>query len=386
MRLLFGALLALALGVGVILLAQQDPGYISLHYRGWLVETSLSVFLLVLLVGFVLFYIALRLLWRLWDLPASLLRLYRRYRRTRAQKLSNTGLIALAEGNWRRAEKRLSRAAADSDTPLINYLGAARAAQKQQAEGRRDRYLAQAYRSMPEAKLAIGLTQADLQLSQGQLEQALASLRELSRIAPRHVYVLYLLKKLYEKLQSWDDLAQLLPALRRHHVLEGEALTQFEQQLYQRLLESAQDITTLHARWQDTPKAWRQHAEVLHHYISRLFALGEQAEAEGELQPFLKKHFDAPLVRLYGQLQGGDATARLHLLEQWLKSHPQHPELLLAAARQSLQSELWGKARSYLEASLGMDERRETRRELAELMIKLGEQEQALALYRELSA
>ena len=382
MRFLFAALLALALGTGLTLMAQQDPGHVLLRYQGWSVETSLSLFLLGLVLCFGLFYLALRLLWGVWHMPVVLGRWQRQRRLLRAHRLTNSGLIALAEGNWQRAEKRLGRAAKRSDTPLINYLGAARAAQKLGAESRRDDYLAQASRSMPEAKLAIGLTQADLQLSQGQLEQALASLRELSRIAPRHVYVLHLLKKLYERLQSWEDLEQLLPLLRRHHVLQGEALAQFEQRLCLHLLGSAKNTEQLQQRWENCPKALRQQPILLQPYVQQLLHFSADDEAENQLQQFLRKHFDAGLIRLYGQQQSGDANAQLATLEHWLKEYPQHAELLLAAGRLSLRNQLWGKARSYLEASMGLDDRAETRRELAELLLRLDEREQALELYR----
>ncbi|MBE0509809.1 MAG: heme biosynthesis protein HemY [Chromatiales bacterium] len=383
MKFLFAALLALTLGVSLTLLAQRDPGYVLFSYLGWTVETSLTVYLLLQILAFALFYFGLRLLWLLWHLPSSLSRWRERRRVLRAHRLTNRGLIALAEGHWSQAERRLSRAASRSDTPLINYLGAARAAQKQGEEGRRDAYLAQAYQSMPEAKLAIGLTQAELQLAQGQLEQALASLRELRRVAPRHVHVLYLLKKLYEKLQSWQDLHQLLPELRRHHVLEGEALAQFEQNLYHQLLDQAKQLESLQHCWQELPKARKQQADFVAHYAQRLVELGEGAQAEQLLRGYLSKRYDADLAARYAQLDGAQVAPRLALLEPWLEQHPADPVLLLALARLALRNQLWGKARSYLEASLAIEAGAEARHALAELLIQLGEKDQALAVYRQ---
>ncbi len=383
MRFLFAALLALTAGVGLTLLAQQDPGYVLLSYRAWSVESSLTVLLVALLMAFILLHLALRLLWGLWHLPLSLLQWRRDWRQRRAHRLTNRGLIALAEGHWEQAEKALAKAADASEMPLINYLGAARAAQKLDRAQSRDRYLAQAYQSMPEAKLAVGLTQADLQLAQGELEQALASLRELRRLAPRHLYVLHLLKKLYERLQSWEDLRQLLPELRRHHVLEGEALIAFELKLYRQLLLQANDLNGLQGCWKGAPKGLRQEPELLRHYAALLMEQGAGAEANALLEEQLKKHYHPALARLYGALDYGDPNQRLAFLERWLQDHGEDPELLLAVGRLSLRDKLWGKARNYLEASLGREARQETRRELAELLIHLGEKEQALTLYRQ---
>ena len=384
MRFLFLALLALAIGTSLALLAQHDPGYVLLSYHGWSAESSLVLFLLLLLLLFSLFYLLLRLLWGAWRLPHTLACWLGRLRLSRAHHQTHHGLIALAEGNWRKAEQQLSRAATRSDTPLINYLGAARAAQKLGATQRRDLYLLQAHQSMPKERLAIGLTQTELQLSQGQLEQALASLRELHQHAPHHAYVLYLLKKLYEKLQSWDDLYRLLPELRRQQVLAEAEYQAFEQQLCLRLLDSARDVDELRRRWKSFAKRQQQQAELLHHYTEALLRLGTTEELEPLLSHYLDRDYAPALAHRYALLESRtEPAARLQRLEHWLKAHPRDPVLLLAVGRLALHNQLWGKARSYLEASLALEECAETRHELAELLIRLGEKERALELYRQ---
>lgn len=383
MRLVFIALLVLGATIGFTLIAQQDPGYVLINYSGWSIESSFSVFLLVAVVGFVAFHIALRLLSGTWHLPGRLA-YWRRHRRAiRSRRNTNQGLIALAEGNWSRAEKKLSNAAADSETPLINYLGAARAAQKQGAEQRRDEYLSDAYQSMPDAELAVGLTQADVQLSQGQAEQALATLRHLRSIAPKHVYVLYLLKKLYEKLQSWDELYALLPELQKHAVLEAEELEELEQRIHRHRLTRSSNTEELHNHWEAVPKKLRHNAVMVHDYAVCLLRLGAEEEAEATLAGFLKKQWDPQVIRLYGQVRGSDLNRQLANAEHWLGEHEHHPELLLALGRLCLHNQLWGKARSYLEASLGMDPRAETCCELGNLLQQLDEKEAAADYFRQ---
>mgnify|MGYP000727120986 CR=1 FL=1 len=57
------------------------------------------------------------------------------------------------------------------------------------------------------------MTQAELQLADQQLEQALATLKHLRSVAPKHTYVLRLLRRLYEQLGDyletldWDKTA-----------------------------------------------------------------------------------------------------------------------------------------------------------------------------------
>jgi len=384
MRFLFTALLVLGVTIGFTLLAQRDPGYVLINYAGWSVESSLSLFLLSLTIAFAVFYLAIRLLSGTWHLPKRLAYWQRQRRSIRSRLRTNRGLIALAEGNWARAERLLSRAAKASDTPLINYLGAARAAQKQDSELRRDQYLSQAYQSMPEAELAVGLTQADVQLSKGQTEQALATLRHLRSIAPKHAYVLYLLEKLYVKLQSWDDLNDLLPELRRYHVLETEELAALEIQIHLMRLEAPwESVERLQQCWHEMPKALHHSPQLIQSYAGQLKRLGAEEEAEKVLSGYLKKEWEPQLIRLYGQVKGANLNQQLNIAEHWLKEHEHHPELLLACGRLCLHDKLWGKARSYLEASLGMDARAETCCELGNLLHQLGEKEKASAYFRQ---
>ncbi len=384
MKLLLATLAVLGIAISLTLFAQRDPGYVQISYADWSAESSLSLFVLALIIGFFLFHISLRLLTGTWHLPRRL-RYWKRHRRTlRSQRRTNHGLIALAEGNWSRAERLLSRAAKTSDTPLINYLGAARAAQKQGAEQLRDQYLSDAYQSMPEAELAVGLTQVEVQLSQGQTEQALASLRHLRTIAPRHGYVLYLLKKLYEKLESWDDLYELLPELRRHHVLDSKEYEALEKRLHRvRLASASGTVESLQQYWEEIPKTLRHQPDMIHDYATQLKRLGTEDKAEEELRDYLKKTWDPQLIRLFGLVRGADLDQQLATAEQWLKQHDSHPELLLACARISLYNKLWGKARSYLEASLGAEERAETCRELGNLLQQMGETERAAAYFQQ---
>jgi HemY protein len=382
MRFLFYALLVLGAVIGFTLVAQRDPGYVLINYAGWSVESSFSVLLLVLVVSLFAFHFTLRLLSGTLHLPQRMAYWHRHRRAIRSRRLTNQGLIALAEGSWSRAEKKLSRAATHSDTPLINYLGAARAAQKQGEEQRRDDYLSQAYQSMPDAELAVGLTQADVQLSQGQAEQALATLRHLRSIAPKHVYVLYLLKKLYEHLQSWDELHQLLPELHKYHVLEEKEYNALEHHIFTMLLHRSDTLDTLNEVWQQLPKRLHQDAALLHEYAQKQQQLGAEEQAEATLYEFLKKHWDPDLIRLYGMLRGSDSNRQLATAEHWLQEHEHHPELLLTLGRLSLHNQLWGKARSYLEASMGMDPRPETCCELGNLLYQLGEKEKATEYYR----
>ncbi|MEN8169251.1 MAG: heme biosynthesis protein HemY [Pseudomonadota bacterium] len=383
MKLLFTTLLVLGATVGFTLLAQQDPGYVLINYSGWSIESSLSLFLLTISIAFFVFYLLMRLLFGTLHIPARIA-YWRRHRSAlRARSATNRGLLALAEGSWPRAERFLSHHAGNSETPLLNYLGAARAAQKQGADGRRDLYLSQAIKSMPDAELAVGLTQAEVQLSSDQAEHALATLRHLRTIAPKHAYVLHLLRKIYERLESWDDLLELIPELVRQNIIKSKEADTLKHRVYHhRLLLAGGRLDTLQNCWNQIPKALHDSSDLLHDYAQLLIELGAHSSAEQYLQKFLKKQWAPALIRLYGQVKGDNPAQQLSTAEKWLKEYEHHPEQLLAVARICFHNKLWGKGRSYLEASIGFEPRAESYCELGQLLDQLGEKEKAGECYR----
>jgi len=214
--------LFLLLGAAVAVMIQQDNGYVLLSYDVWTVEMSLALLALILVVGFGVLYFLIRFLVRTWLLPKQVKEWNQRRGIRLSQRSLTRGLLEMSEGNWAVGEKFLTKYAEQSETPLLNYLAAARAAQLQGEHERRDSYIKLAHEHMPSADVAVSLTQAELQLADRQLEQALATLKHLRSVAPKHTYVLRLLSRLYEQLGDWEQLHALLPELRKRKVASKE--------------------------------------------------------------------------------------------------------------------------------------------------------------------
>lgn len=385
MRLLLGILAVLFAAAALSLLLMEDPGYLLVGYGQWTLETSVAVAVIVLVVGFLTLYYLLRTAANVRSMPRRFQRWRQLKRGERARRLLSQGLVELAEGNWAAAEKHLLRHVEDSDTKLLNYLGAARAAQQRGDSERRDVYLQQAHHSMPEADVAVGLTQADLQLAQGQLEQALATATHLKQVAPRHGHVLKLLAKLYRELRDWERLYELLPELRKREVLDERQLRRLEREVCGHRLDNAareRDARRLQAVWKAMPRELYSDTDLLTNYSHHLMELGEGAVAERLVADALSEQWDNRLVTLFGQIQSADPARQLALAEGWLKEHPQEAPLLYALARLALRNRLWGKARIYLESSIGAGATVEAYSDLGALLEQMGDRDGAMENYR----
>lgn len=374
---LIGALIGVAVSI--------DSGYVLLSVGLYTVEMSLALLALLAAGAFVALYFGIRSVICATHIPRDLKQWNHKRTAQRAQQAMTRGLLEMSEGDWVRAEKRLVKYAERSETPLLNYLAAARAAQLQGEHERRDTYIRLAHEHMPSANVAVSLTQAELQLADHQLEQALATLKHLRSIAPKHTYVLRLLRRLYEQLGDWENLRDLIPELRKRKVETAEELATLELKTHRALLEQAfllTEPTRLYVAWDNVPKALRLNPQIASDYAGYLQERGKDDDADQLIRDALKKGWNTSLIEVYGHLEVKEPGKKLSLMEKHLDQHPDDPALLLTLGRLSLRSQLWGKARAYFEACIGANGPVEAYRELGRLLEHMHEDGIALEIYR----
>ena len=358
MRLLILILLVLIAGVWLALHSFGDTNYVVIGVGQRVVQTSLTVFMGLLVVTFVPLYLAVRTLFALWRSPRRF-NSWRRDRKDRnAQSTLNKGFTFLIEGRWRAAEKELVRAVDAGANPLLGYIAAARAAQALGASERRDDYLRHATDVQPASSVAVGLTQAELHIDEQQREQALATLLQLRAQTPNHERILALLRSLFEELRDWKNLLELLPALKSRKVLSLAEAAQLERRAFGGLLvqsAASEESAELDTRWNTLPKHTQNHPSLLGLYTELKLRRGDAADCEPLLRAALNKEWHAGLIRLYGLVPGKNTAERLKRAEGWLQTRQDDALLLECLGRLCVKSRLWGKARSYLDASLALD-------------------------------
>lgn len=377
-----GLLLVLIISVCLGLLMANDSGLAFFSYRQWSVEMPLWFAVLSLLVLLFVFY----LIWSVIhgvDTIFYRLRHWLRWRR-KAQSYSKTnrGLIELIEGNWRKSEKLLKAGIAQSEAPLINYLALAKAAHKQAAYERQETYLHCAQDVAGDGEIAVGLTQAQFQIEQNQFEQALATLTELQMKSPKHPLVLKLLERVYVHLGDWQNVLKLLPAMYKSKAISHEQLFLLEQKTYTELFKATanypEGLAALRAVWNSMPRRLKKDPQLLGYYGQQLIRYpGEMAEAIELFNKSLRKSWNPDLIRIYGLLHTQDTVDQLVHAERWLTLYPNQPLLLLTLARLSMRCQLWGKARSYFEESLKLEESAVAYFEYGKLLEQLGEKSTA---------
>ncbi len=381
MKWLVMGIVALVASVTVALVALPDPGYVLIGYGNTSMETSLLVFVVLLVIA----YLAVRFIAGVVHLPGHVHRRGRQRKQKRLQHLYNQAVIEFTDGRIEKAERHLFRLTSFGEAPLNVFLSAAQAANRLNADTRRDTSLRRAIQHYPDAEIPVALVAAELQLARGQLDQARTTLNALQAAAPHNTQVLRLVTQLLLKLEAWNELEDLLPELKQRKVFDAEQWQQLAVRVYRRRLHKdadAHDVQALTNDWRRLPPSVQVEAELVAVYTGQLVRLNAPAQAERVLAQQIKKTWDPRLVYLYGDVSADDTKAQQNVAERWLDAHPEDPVLLLTLGKISLRNELWGKAQHYFEESIRWHATSEAYRLLGSLLDQLDEPERAAECYR----
>ncbi|HIO97762.1 MAG TPA: heme biosynthesis protein HemY [Leucothrix sp.] len=359
---------------------------VSVKWGDWgnITLTSTTV-----LIGAVLGFLAL---YTVIALLRTIFGLRKRIQNYKQAKLSNKaseeltqGLIHFTEGHWEQSEKTLMNTVKHSEAPLLNYLAAARSAHIQGYTERRDAYLKTATDLGEDAQTAVSVSQAEMQFSCGQIEQARATLINQLEATPKHPYANKLLAKVYYKQEDWNNLFALLPDLNKEDLQRNNLFEKYEESALSGVfhtLAHKKDLSQLQALWKKLPTEIKNKPQSLLLYCEALANAGDDSGSNKLLIVSLNKNWDESLAERYGLIEHPALGSAIKQGEKWLADHPRSPMLLLALARINRQYQLWGKSKSYYNTSLNFSPSVSVYLELAELLDELNEDENAQTCYK----
>ena len=297
--------------------ASGNKGYVLISLGNYTVESSVTsaVILAVLFYGALL--IVEWVLARLFGLRRKTQGWFGSRRRRKANLQTVNATLAMAEGHYNQAEKLLIKGADNSDTPLLNYLSAARVAQARGDDVRRDHYLQKAQEENPKAELALTLIQTQLQIEQGQYDSALGRLESIYALNPRHPMVLDQLRQVHLAREDWAALIDLIPVLHKVGKLTPKQEEDLLQQAWRGRLDAASGaLETLRPIWQELPRKLRQDPDLLAAYGDRLRQLGADNEAAELWLDALRKQVSPQLLARLPKLKLDSYQPMLTLLQK----------------------------------------------------------------------
>jgi HemY protein len=388
MRALLWLLAVFAAAAALAVAARFDQGYVQIVYAQWRIELSLLLAIVIVLGTFAALYALLRLARHTLALPAYV-RAYRaRRRREKAQEALANALQAWLEGRYVRAEKEAARAYEGGVAAGVAAVIAARAAHELGAPERRAQWLERA--DAAGAQSAALISRAVMALADRDYARAREPLRSLQDSGARHIATLRLLMRAERGMRNWEEVLRLTAQLTKRDAIAPALAEDFRGQAHVELLgQAAGDRARFEERWSRIPSRERANPRVAAAAARHARALGLAPLAREALEQGLAADWDATLASLYGELprlepaaRVAEARVRIERAERWLLERSQDAPLLAALGRLCAEAELWGKAQSYLEASLAFGETRDTHLALARLHERFSRSADAQRHYR----
>ncbi len=367
--LFFSLLLITAIAASLVYL----PGQAVFTVAGQTVEMNLLLFIL-------LSYLVISLIKALLQAPGKLRAVSRQRRSQQEKRLLNEGMRCLLTGDWKRAERLLSKGAQLCDRPLLYHLGAAEAAYRQDPKRCR-KHMDAAMHSEPEAELSTAILRSRMYQSEGEIGKAIECLQPLPRRYPKNRLLDERLLELKLEQRDWEGVLEQLERLR----LPAQKSYELKAQAFEHLLFTAnpsQKPDDVERIWQRVPAKLKRDARTIKSYTISCLRGSLGSSCEPMLKKALKRRYDPELALLYGMVPSRKPAQQLRFMEQMLEKQPQEPMLLLAAGLLSARMQLWGKARSYLESSQKLAPRAETCRAIATLLERQGNHAEAARNYR----
>lgn len=386
-------LLVLLVGAGLGTLINVDPGYVLLAWG----DTSIEMSIWVLMLGIVLVYIAMSLSLRFiiaLNLPFRVLGNWQETSRIKRMQLQTRhGLLALADGQNMRAEKKFAELAPTTSQPIVVLPALATAMGRQGKIDEAGQVLNKLVAEFPGTQQLVHLKLAEISLYQGNDEKALNALQSLHLLNPQHAEANQLLLDLLQRQQMWPELISLLLVVGSCNQLSEEQLAQQQQLAYGRAFSAShrQDgsavkssLDQLQALWNKAPKSITNHGPSIISYAKAMARIeGDSAiMTEIFIEQTLKLLWLDELVLEYAHLPLTDLQKSLTKAEAWQANAKDSAALQLTLGRLCRRLELWGKAQDYLQASITLQASKEAHAEMARLQHKMGHVDVAIEHYR----
>lgn len=375
-------LLALAvLAVAIALAGRHGSGYVVFVVPPYRIETSVMMFFIIALASFGVAYALIRLGIATYGLPRHLKQRRAEQERAKSRDAVFTSLELLFSGRFRDAEEKARTAMQHDDTRDLAAALAAWAAYEGGNSGAAVPYLdrigGEKSANMRDASKAYML------LADGRAPEALALLKTLAENDPKNPGVLKMKVEAEVAEKAWDDVLATLSPLARSGLLPEGAAQQIRLNAQMNLIKAKPaNREAIVAAWEALDNDSRYDAAMAVTVAKRLIGLGCGDDARKIIEETIDKRgadgWESSLAAVYADCKSESTLAQIERAEKWLRQHARDAVLLATLGKLCMRQALWGKAQSYLEASVALQPTLDAHMTLARLMEQIGKRDEAV--------
>ena len=391
MKALIWLVVLFAGAAAVAVLTHSYPGNVFIIIGDELRRVSLNTFILTTVVFVVVLYLLLSLLGRMVSIPGGMRRYGQRRRSAKVADALNEAGQAFFEGRFQKAqseaEKVLKNKECGDAAPLALML-AAYSAEQTNDDAAKQGYL-QRLAALPESmQLSRYLLEAESALERYDYEAAQISIDAARKLNPGLTRLLQLELRMAVDQKDAMKVLRLTEQLGKAGALSATELQQYQWVAYRQLLAQCHDAKALKTCLKRIPEA-DQKGGLSVEIAERFQQLGLYAQAAKWAKTHYPLNRDVALLNVLfessASLSDKEQQQAFEAADGWLKTYREDTDLLLALGEAAYQRQLWGKAQSYLEASLSQHPSIQAHLALAKVFKAteqkaLAEQHQAAAL------
>ena len=378
------ALWVLALAAAAVTLelaGRYGSGYVVFVVPPWRAEMSIMLFVMLLTVSFAAGYQLIRVAVKTYRLPRQIRKGKIEHERAKARILLLESLQLLFSGEFRNAEARARTAMQHDETRDMAAAVAAWAAYEGGHSSAAVPYLDH-IRNAGSSRMR-DVSKAYMLLADGKSAEALSLLKTLAASDPKNPGVLKMKVEAEVAGKAWEDVLVTLAPLTRSGMLPEGAAQQIRLNAELNLIQlKPANPEVIVEAWKAFSRESRFDAAMAATVATRLISIGCFDEAKEVIEETIDARgiegWDSQLAAIYAACKTNSTLAQIERAERWLRQHARDAVLLATLGKLCMRQALWGKAQSYLEASVALEPSLDAHMTLARLMEQLGRNDEAI--------
>lgn len=383
MKQLIWIIVLFAIAIGLAMAAKTYSGNVFIVVENYLLRVNLHLFVIGLIAAVVVLYLLTQLLFGLLATPERMSRFGSKRQSRKAAEALNAAGLAFFEGKYQEAEQAAAKVLANKEAGnnriLALMIGAHAADQSGNAE-LRQQYLADIARLPEKQQLSRYLLQAESALNQQNHAEVDTNLKAAAQINPRLTRLVQLQLRQAAAQGNALEILDKTDKLRRAGAMNESEAQGYTQHAYRSLLNMASDNDSMKLALKRIPDHIKDGAlsvEIAEKYES----LGLYAQAVNWVDNHYPRSRNAQLLPAFVEsvryLDEHAQRKAIDTADSWLKDSPEDAKLLLHLGELAFGQQLWGKAQSYLEASLAVAPSNAARLALAKVLDQTGNKQGA---------
>ena len=373
-----------AFAVAIALAGRHGSGYVVMIVPPLRIELSVMMFVILAIALFALGYGSIRLAITTYGLPRQRQKARTEQARATSRDAVFASLESLFSGRFRDAEEKARVAMQHEDTRDLAAALAAWAAYEGGNSGAAVPYLDRILgEGGGKAANMRDASKAYMLLADGRAHEARELLKSLASNDPKNPGVLKMKVEAEMADKAWDDVLATLTPLARSGMLPAAAAQQIRLNAEINLIKAKpHNREIIIAAWESLDSASRYDPLMAVTVAKRLAGLDCGDDARRVVEEAIDKRgndgWDESLVAMYAACRGDSTLAQIERAEKWLKQHARDSVLLATLGKLCMRQSLWGKAQSYLEASVALQPTLDAHMTLARLMEQMGKRDEAV--------